>query len=1146
MANKNDKEILEIGVDVEAALADMSKLQRGSTRQFEDIARAVDELDRRSQKANSNAKKGAEETESSLEDLARAYKDEATAIDKVLQNISLLSKKAESAGDAERKTLEQQIDDLKKVGKEKIRNLRLKDKKEGRVGAQKTLDDVGGKLKEDLKQSLGSFNGTFGRDLKGSFESGAKLLVKSLKLGMAATAVKGSTLMERGANLRAKGQERGGASGKAMSAGGSGLKAIGSLATKMGPLIQTLSQLGPILGMLGSSVMAVVKLLIDMDAKAKEFNKDILQSASTTEFMGRNAGNATDAFDSMKTTLRGVRDAAYSLDNLDWGITANEHKAVLNVLTQEGVSLAQIHDDAVKVHGALGDDAKAVQAFMGDLTHLSVTFSRTFGVPLQEINQLQAEMVTELGSGLQETSLAFQRIKSTAEDTGVSANKFFAMIRGVSQDLSLWGNRMEDAVMLLGRMNKFMNPRNAQKFFQTTMQGLKNMGRTDRLRLSLLAGQKKTDEVLRKDMMQKSQGLANQLGMSLEEFTEKFVQGPEAFEEAINKLDKSQQASVREALVDARLQAKRSNSGTYGKGLALRGVGAAGALEMKQAAVRRFSGAKDLEGASETIAGQAMAENLGISEEELDQMIKFELALKEQKQALLKQLRSGDASQEDAAREALKQAGIEGKDAEDLAKKVDAAGYQDIMATFDDDTKKLYDGIGQTKDYAKLQTELTQSWTQKFEVFMDFMMNALYGVLMDIWDTITAWSDKTAKATRKEVLKSGDADLIKAFNAAGGDLGKFKSELFKSDASFSKNLSAALQAGNTQVEKYISDSVATIGDKGVSAVDASGKAVNMTPEQRMKIMADISKGMSLTDATDKAGVTGDQRTAFLHQMSGQLNPVHLPTLAGLVKPQKKGAEAPKEEEALPKATNRTQQKPASVKIVSPAAESPVTSSKSQTPTGVTAADAPVTASSSQNTTGVTPADPLKFTSSVAEDNLSLSREQLGILQSVDSRIDRFKMDTGFLNGPYSKAMEGSVLAAVRTALFEYYLYKDLNQQDVLASMSAGGLTGRSMSSAMSQWQQGGGTGSPIEALRPNAAGGVVTTVGDGLARVTAAAGEGLASVGKGERILPANARGGGNTFQINVSGVGGQDLARIIEAKVIDGVHEYKRRERFS
>jgi hypothetical protein len=177
--------------------------------------------------------------------------------------------------------------------------------------------------------------------------------------------------------------------------------------------------------------------------------------------------------------------------------------------------------------------------------------------------------------------------------------------------------------------------------------------------------------------------------------------------------------------------------------------------------------------------------------------------------------------------------------------------------------------------------------------------------------------------------------------------------------------------------------------------------------------------------------------------------------------------------------------------------------------------------------------------------MKLNEDQLRTLQSVDSSMDRLKMDTGFLSGPYSKAVESSVLAAVRTALFEYYLYKDLDKQGVLSAMAMGGMTGRSMSSSMSQWQQSGAMGSPIEAIRPNANGGVVTGIHNGIAQVTAAAGEGLTSIGRGEKIVPA---GGGErlSIPISVNGIGGQDLARIIEAKVVEGIYEYKRRERFS
>ena len=82
--------------------------------------------------------------------------------------------------------------------------------------------------------------------------------------------------------------------------------------------------------------------------------------------------------------------------------------------------------------------------------------------------------------------------------------------------------------------------------------------------------------------------------------------------------------------------------------------------------------------------------------------------------------------------------------------------------------------------------------------------------------------------------------------------------------------------------------------------------------------------------------------------------------------------------------------------------------------------------------------------------------------------------------------------------------------------------------------------------KPNAAGGLVTGISGGMAQVSPAPGEGLASVGRGERILPAGAGGGGASIAISVNGLGGQDLANFLKEKVNQGVHEYKRREKFT
>lgn len=72
----------------------------------------------------------------------------------------------------------------------------------------------------------------------------------------------------------------------------------------------------------------------------------------------------------------------------------------------------------------------------------------------------------------------------------------------------------------------------------------------------------------------------------------------------------------------------------------------------------------------------------------------------------------------------------------------------------------------------------------------------------------------------------------------------------------------------------------------------------------------------------------------------------------------------------------------------------------------------------------------------------------------------------------------------------------------------------------------------------------MTGINGGLAMVQASAGEGLASIGRGERIVPAG--GGATNVSVAVNGIGGRDLEQLIRARVIDGIAEYKRRERYT
>lgn len=154
-----------------------------------------------------------------------------------------------------------------------------------------------------------------------------------------------------------------------------------------------------------------------------------------------------------------------------------------------------------------------------------------------------------------------------------------------------------------------------------------------------------------------------------------------------------------------------------------------------------------------------------------------------------------------------------------------------------------------------------------------------------------------------------------------------------------------------------------------------------------------------------------------------------------------------------------------------------------------------------------------------------------------------KFDRTQLEGLYQDVIHKGTYLGAQDALAEYALYTATDPGGVLKKMKDSGFQGVGKL-AESLGDQMDAAKKSREAPG-NAAGGLVTGVGGGMAQINPAAGEGLASVGRGERILPAGA-GGGASISLTVNGIGGQDLANYLKEKVAQGVHEYKRREKFT
>lgn len=1132
MADKKD-DVLSLGVDldVKGAIREMNRFQKEMGKQIGNISKKMGEFANANKKATKAGVKGTEDLTDAVEDLTEAYSAEA----KVVKDLE--KRLANSHGD-EKKALEEELKLLREANKERQKASKGGKSKSGGF-SPKSGKDIKKMWVEGAKDATDEFRSgiraAFSKDLKGAVEGafkGSSKTISTILTGSFSAAATGlfkggKGLAKLGGGLSERGKQRGGGSGAAMQIAGGGLKAMGGIAGKIAPLIQMFSKLGPLVMTLSTAVMAVVKVFIDAEAQAKQFQKEILSSASTVEILAANSWDVDAGFGSLNRTMKEIRDAAFSLDNINWGITADEHKAVLNVLTQEGVSLNRITQEANISKKSVGD-------FAAELTHVSVAYSRAFGVPLQEINQLQAEMMTDLGMSLDETRLAFSQMTRAAADSGIAANKFFSIIRGVSQDLSLYNNRMEDAVHMLKMLGKVMNPREAQKFMSTAMQGLKNMGRQERLRLTLLTGSGKMAKLVERDTKRKQESIAKTIsegtGKSIEEVQDTLSKGGAAAVDAlIKKLPDDKQGAIREGLTEIDLQKSRSKKGVFGVSGAAANMGPAASLQAMQSALAKWGGGSTLKEGAGTIGMEMMAENLGVSQEQLDHMIKFEGAIDRQRAVLLDQLKNGDDAAKDQAREALKRAGITAKDDKDLAKEIDKAGYDQIMDTLDEGAKEQLKNDSKVVDYTKKQSDLTQSLLDKLGVLVDFVMNQLYDIMVDIWEGVVSAIPDALK-TNQQISRLEEVRNQKMAKKLGGN-----------DAS-GKEVRDIISGGGS-LDKFAKSETMKAWHK---ILDDWAATPDMTENDK------IRQGELQSKSLGRKGLTSDEQTELDNlskkaAAADKLNQAVVPVARTL------GMERGSNESAADFA-NRLRNAP--VGKTASGADMDISGIGDTAPTKDESLSAMTTIASHAGTLGYLKddkaVDPKLFEASAksAADTAGAT-DELAAKGARQKESLAVKFGSTFLGGKYKDTIEEAVLSAMRVALFEFYMYSEIEDrsevanylknhptmspQDFSKTIGEGGLKGVVAHDTI------GGTEAPA-----NARGGLVTDVNGGLATVRAAAGEGLASVGRGERIVSSGGGGSGANVNVNVNGIGGRDLEQIIRAKVIDGIAEYKRRERFS
>ena len=536
--------------------------------------------------------------------------------------------------------------------------------------------------------------------------------------------------------------------------------------------------------------------LLDAEAGAKEFNKNILSTAGSSEFLHKNMKNTVAAGEDLEDMLNKIRGQATSLDNLDWGINKETHTAVLNAITAEGKSLKSLQADFDRT-GKAAEGAAGYAKDWGFMVQMSVAYSRAFGVSLQEVSQLEGEMMTDLGMNLTDVEKQFQYMTVGAEEAGIATNKFFNIIRSFSADLTLFTIRMEDITKVMMALGKAMSPRDAQKFLQGITGFFKGQGLAERTKAVIMGGgAAATNARLQKSMDQKLGTLASDIAdatgspMQVKDLKKVLKKSDKELANWLatdgEKLSDDQKKAIREAAIQ---QQKLLTNNPVDTASALADIDPFDTMEQLEAQSMGLFGKKfdQLTGVQRLGAESA----IGVSDEQQKGFRKLNMGVEQMQADLAHKLDKG-MDLTDAEKDALKHLGVDAT-AADAGQQIRDKKAKEVWNAMSADQKSLLENGKQEIDYQKETSKYQTSAIDKLGILVDFVMNQIYTIMSDTYDAILDLYDaikhplggsdtksrKDMAKDTKAVQKSGNMELIRAWGKSQGDLAGVRAELQK-------------------------------------------------------------------------------------------------------------------------------------------------------------------------------------------------------------------------------------------------------------------------------------------------------------------------------------------------------------------------------
>ena len=622
-------------------------------------------------------------------------------------------------------------------------------------------------------------------------EKAFKSIANADPFGLADSAGDFFDKMRKGASsMSAKGGAKGGMMG-GMQKGAFKALAVGAKALSKAAKTMSAAQ----------GVWGVIKDALDQTA---DMNAMILDTSGSLALMGTSWKEFNTGAASARKMLSNITEEVTSVsNNWKYGTTPTEQLELLSAFERQNVTLSEMV-------GTIDDGGRKMKKFT-DFTGYAITLQKALGLESEQTVEAISYFTRDMGMSLKEVSRTFHVIAQNAIEANMNTRDFFATVMQVSSNMALYGNRVGEVAVLLGKLGKALGPRAAKEALSGIANMWKEMGDDQRIVMSKLAGTGTTLKRARADARVQFTGMKDDLAKSLAELGYGDVKLQKASDvaklkdahiAALNNGTKEQKELGRRVESLRAQQREINKGGTMGAANAMAFAGpGAGMQLMFDISMKRFSGTplNKLTG----VNAYAYRKMTGISMDQFRQLQALQTQLKGEGDILLNAVKKG-ADSTDQKEQLERMATSMGISADKLREKIEKGDIKSFSSqqVLNSMTKEQQDKATKNgnlmKSVADQHLGATRKISKILETIIAKVLHKIAGFINSIWTTIASFFDDFDKK-----------DELAALDILGGTLDKRMEKLRtslldegdeKKRASIQKEIQAVEKARQTVSE----------------------------------------------------------------------------------------------------------------------------------------------------------------------------------------------------------------------------------------------------------------------------------------------------------------------------------------------------------